>query len=66
MPAIKSAEISDIRLGTREVSALYIGDKQIWPSNRYLNVAPQYLFLTPWNQFTDDANVTSNVVWNVQ
>ena len=66
MPVIKSTEIRDIRLGTREVGALYLGETQIWPNNRYLSVTPQMIFLTPWNQFTDSTDVISNVVWNVR
>lgn len=32
---------------------------------RYLNVAPEYIFLMPGNNFTDDVLVLSNVEWKV-
>lgn len=31
----------------------------------YLRVSPEYIFLMPGNNFSDDVLVTSNIVWNV-
>lgn len=34
-------------------------------TSNYVRVEPQYLWLTPANDFTDDVDVISNVVWDV-
>ena len=51
-------------LGDRPASKVCLGSEIIW-EHKYLNVEPQYLWLTESNNFTDDVDILSNVVWNV-
>jgi len=62
--AVIKPTTTTIYFGTKRVVELYIGDTKIWPS-AYLDVTPKYLWLMPGNNFTDDADVLSNVSWNV-
>jgi len=65
MATINARAISAVRYGTLKGKALYLGTKKIWPS-KYLRVAPAMVYLTPWNNYTADANVYSNLVWTAR
>ncbi len=64
MAVVKASDIIGVRYGALQAKALYLGDTLLWPSNKFLRVEPQFIFLTPWNQFTDDTDVFSNVEWH--
>lgn len=52
-----------------EIIKLFKGSLLLWTSvpsedPKYLEVDPNFIYLMPSNNFTDDVNVLSNVVWN--
>ena len=66
MIVIKSKEIKSAWYGDRKIKAIYFGDKKIWPSNYYLRINPEYIWLMPSNNFIDYVDVISNIDWNVE
>ena len=65
MSVIRADKIKACYYGERPVKMICVGGTKIWPSRKYLEVSPQYIWLMPGNNFTDDANVLSNTDWNV-
>ena len=51
-------------LGENLAHKVCLGNEVVW-EQKYLTVEPQYLWLTESNNFTDDVDILSNVVWNV-
>jgi len=60
MSTLEARKIKDVRYGTQSVRSLYLGETKIWPS-LYLRVVPHQIFLSQYNNFTDDTDVLSNV-----
>lgn len=58
----------NIKLGTIQVKKVYLGRILIWPQSgdAYLNIVPEFIWLTKGNNYTEDINVFSNVEWNVK
>lgn len=59
-------EIKDMRIGTKPIIAAYSGSVKVWPPEPILEVTPQYIWLMPSNNFTDDVSVVSNIDWIVK
>ena len=60
--------IKDVRLGKDRPKAVYLGNIKIWPAEEqiYLRVAPDVLWLTESNAYSDNFSVESNTQWKVE
>lgn len=58
---------SDIRIGSRKVLKVYVGDTQVWPRSgkKYFRFKKKVVWLTPANGFRAMNEVESNTDWKL-
>lgn len=61
-------EAADIRLGTRRVTRVALGERTVWPAKTMdarLEVSPDTVWLLRATDWTDFVDVISNITWRV-
>lgn len=59
-------QISGTKIESKTISGWEFGDLKVEVVlKKYLEIDPDYIWLTKGNNYTDDVDVTSNVVWNI-